>query len=437
MFLTKTALPRRTFLQAAGAAVALPFLDSMAPALSAQAVTSPKRYGFIYLPHGFIMQEWTPEKVGTGFEFKRIMKPLEPLRDRMVVVSGLDGAPNGGSGGHATGPASFLSGVSPRQTEGNDVRNGATVDQVIARKVGQDTVFPSLEIATEDFAGAVGACEIGFSCIYLNTIAWQSSTEPLPMEINPRVLFERMFGGAGTLEERITRMRENRSILDRVMQQSARLQSGLGPKDRARVTEYLDNIREIERRIQKAEQQSRQNVEAPSTPSGIPADFGEHTTLLLDLMTVAYQADLTRVFSFMLARDLHSRAYPDLGVPEGHHSLSHHGGDAEKIAHFTLVNTYHMLLLSQFLQKLGQTPDGDGTLLDHSMITIGSGMSNGNAHSHVGIPFVVAGNGVKGGRHLLYPRAAETPHANLLLTVAQHAGVDLGQFGLSRATVEL
>ncbi|MGB7218192.1 MAG: DUF1552 domain-containing protein [Vicinamibacterales bacterium] len=229
----------------------------------------------------------------------------------------------------------------------------------------------------------------------------------------------------------------NRSILDKVMQQASRLQSGLGSKDRARVTEYLDNIREIERRIQKAEQQKNQSVTAPESPAGIPESFGEHVNLLFDLTTVAYQTDLTRVFTFMMARDLHSRAYPELGVPEGHHSLSHHGGDVEKIAHFTLVNTYHMSLLSRFLQKLAETPDGDGSLLDHSTILAGSGMSNGNAHSHVGIPFVVAGNGVKGGRHIVHSRQAETPHANLMLTIAQKAGVQIDRFGLSNGTVDL
>ena len=281
----------------------------------------------------------------------------------------------------------------------------------------------------------MGACEIGFSCIYLNTIAWQSETTPLPMEINPRVLFERMFGGTGTLEERLTRMQENRSILDKVMQQSARLQNKLGPKDRARVTEYLDNIRELERRIQKSEQQKNQDISAPATPVGIPVSFADHANLMLDLATVAYQADLTRVFTFMMARDLHSRAYPELGVPEGHHSLSHHGGDPTKISHFATVNTYHMSLLSRFLQKMQDTPDGDGSLLDHSSILIGSGMSTGNVHSHVSLPFVVVGGGVKGGRHVVEPR--ETPHANLMLTLGQKAGVQMEKFGLSTSTVDL
>ena len=437
MFLTKKSLPRRTFLQTMGATVALPLLDSMVPAMAttAQAASTTKRFGFVYLPHGFIMSDWTPDSAGAGFEMKPIMKPLEPLRDHMVVVTGMDGAPNGGSGGHATGPASYLNGVSPRQTEGNDVHAGVTIDQVIAKQIGQDTVFPSLELATEDFTGAVGACEIGFSCIYLNTIAWQSETTPLPMEINPRVLFERMFGGTGTLDERLTRMQENRSILDKVMEQSARLQNKLGPKDRARVTEYLDNIRELERRIQKSEQQKNQDISAPATPVGIPVNFGDHANLMLDLATVAYQADLTRVFTFMMARDLHSRAYPELGVPEGHHSLSHHGGDPTKISHFATVNTYHMTLLSRFLQKMQDTPDGDGSLLDHSSIVIGSGMSTGNVHSHVSLPFVVLGGGVKGGRHVVEKR--ETPHANLLLTLGQRAGVPMERFGLSTSTVDL
>ena len=434
MFLTKKSLPRRTFLRGAGATLALPLLDAMTPALSA-ATAAPKRYGFIYLPHGFIMNEWTPDEVGVGYTFKRIMKPLEPMRDRMVTITGLDGAPNGGSGGHATGPASFLNSVSPRQTEGNDVRAAQTIDQVIAKKIGQDTVFPSIEIATDDFTGSVGACEIGFSCIYLNTISWASPTVPLPMEINPRIVFERIFGGTGTAEERAARMSEDRSILDKVMQQSARLNAGLGPKDKARVNDYLDGIREIERRLQRAEQQKSSSVTAPDSPAGVPQAYDEHAGLMFDLMTVAYQADLTRVFSFMMARDLHSRAYPELGVPEGHHSLSHHGGDPEKIAHFTTVNTYHVSLFSKFLQKLAKTQDGDGSLLDHSTLVFGSGMSIGNGHSHISLPFVVAGADVNGGRHIVEKR--ETPHGNLLLTVGQKAGVPLDRFGLSTGTVDL
>jgi len=437
MFIEKMALPRRTFLRGLGVTLALPLLDAMVPAATVLAATPAagvKRTAFIYLPHGFIMDNWTPDSVGTGYEMKRIMKPLEKWRDRMVVVSGMDGAPNGGQGGHATGPASYLTDVSPKQTEGNDIFAGTSVDQMLAKKLGQETAFPSLEVATEDFTNFVGACEIGYSCAYLNTISWSSPTTPLPMEINPRVMFERMFGGTGTADERRVERDTDKSILDAITSESKRLQIGLGAKDRARLGEYMDNIREIERRIQKVEAQNTSAIKAPTAPIGIPEDFGEHCSLIFDLLTVAYQADLTRVTSFMMARDLHSRAYPEIGADEGHHSLSHHGNNPTKVAKFVSVNTYHVGLFSTFLDRLQNTQDGDGTLLDHSRIVFGSGMSTGNVHSHIALPFVVAG-AVNGGRHLMQPR--ETPHGNLLLTVAQWQGLEIDKFGLSNGTVDL
>jgi hypothetical protein len=442
MFLTKMSLPRRSFLKGVGATFALPLLDAMLPALStraqAQAVAPTLRFGAVYLPQGFVLDQWIPAEAGANFEFKPIMKPLEPFRDQLVAVSGLDGAANGGTGTHATGPASYLNGVIPKRTEGNDIFAGITIDQAIAKQIGQDTMFPSMELATEDFSGAVGACETGYSCLYMNTISWATPTAPLPMEINPRVVFERMFGGTGTLEQRLTRMRQNRSILDAVMQQSNQLQAGLGSRDRELVTNYLDNIREIERRIQKAESQRTSEIATPELPGAIPDNFGEHVALMFDLLHVAYQADITRVFTFMMARELHGRTYPELGANEGHHSLSHHSWNPEKMAKFAATNTYHTSLFANFVQKLKDTKDGDGNLLDHSLLVYGNGMGWGTVHGRENLPYVVVGgaNGrIRGNRHLVHPR--DTSNANLLLALGQKAGVELTKFGQSTAAVDL
>lgn len=438
MFISKKHLPRRTFLQSMGAAIALPFLDAMTPALKAASAPAPLRFAAAYLPQGFIMDQWIPTATGSSFDFPRIMKPLEPFRNRMVVVSGLDGAPNGGTGTHATGPASFLTGVIPKQTEGNDIYDGISIDQVIAKKVGGDTLFPSLELATEDFSGAVGACEIGYSCLYMNTIAWSGPTTPLPMELNPRVVFERMFGGTGTIEERLQMMRHNRSILDAVLQDATRLQSGLGSADRQRVSDYLDNVREIERRIQKSQEQRNDTAAAPALPPGVPEDFAEHLGLQFELLKIAFQADLTRVGTVMMAREVHMRSYPEIGATEGHHTLSHHSYSPEKMAQYAAVNMYHTQLFAKFVKSLEDTPDGDGNLLDHSMILFGSGMGWGTTHDPRRLPLAVVGgaNGqVRGGRHIMHPK--DTSIANLLLTLGQKAGAPLEKFGISTSTIDL
>jgi hypothetical protein len=331
--------------------------------------------------------------------------------------------------------AAWLSGSIPKRTIAEDVHCGATIDQVVAKKIGQQTVFPSLELATEDFTGYIGGCDPAYACAYMNTLSWRTPTEPLPMEINPRVVFERMFGRPGTAAQRLARMRTGRSILDSIKEDVADLSSGLGERDRSRLSDYLENVREIEQRIQRAEKQATTEVPVPDAPIGVPESFEEHVGLQFDLLALAYAADITRVFTFMMSRDATQRVYPNLGITEPHHSMSHHGNDPEKIANLVKLNTYHVSLFAKFLERLRTTPDGDGSLLDHSLILFGSGMSESNTHSRLDIPTLLAGGAIKGNRHL--KAKSETPFANLLLTVAQKFGVETQKFGLSNGTVEI
>jgi len=443
--MTKKHLPRRTFLQGiAGASVALPLLDAMIPALTAQTRTAaaPKlRLGFVYVPHGAVLDKWTPIGDGTNFQLNQIMAPLEPFKQQMVIVSGLanKAAESQGDGGgdHARSGPSFLSGVHPKRTEGEDVRAGITIDQIAAQRISQDTPLPSLELGTED-TGLVGVCDVGYSCAYMNSIAWRSPSLPLPMEINPRVIFERLFGDGSNAAERAQRKTEDRSILDSVTREAAQLNSGLGQRDRTIVSEYLDNVREIERRIQKAEKQVASQVEVPDSPIGVPESFDEHAKLMFDLQVLAYRAEITRVSTFMLARDLSQRTFPQIGVPEPHHSVSHHGNNPAQIAKLAKINTYHASLMAYFFDKLRATPDGDGNLLDHSMILYGSSMSNPNEHNHFPLPLLVAGGGtgqLKGGRHLKFPE--RTPISNLLLAVLDKSGIHMDTLGDSTGKLEI
>jgi Protein of unknown function (DUF1552) len=443
--ITKRHLPRRTFLKGiAGASVALPLLDAMIPALTAQTRTAaaPKlRLGFVYVPHGAVLDRWTPIGDGSNFQLNQIMAPLEPFKQQLVIVSGLanKAAESQGDGGgdHARSGPSFLSGVHPKRTEGEDVRAGITVDQIAAQHISQDTPLPSLELGTED-TGLVGVCDVGYSCAYMNSIAWRSPSLPLPMEINPRVVFERLFGDGSNAAERAQRKTEDRSILDSVTREAAQLNSGLGQRDRTIVGEYLDNVREIERRIQKAEKQVASQVEVPDSPIGVPESFDEHAKLMFDLQVLAYRAEITRVSTFMLARDLSQRTFPQIGVPEPHHSVSHHGNNPVQIAKLAKINTYHASLMAYFFDKLRATPDGDGTLLDHSMILYGSSMSNPNEHNHFPLPLLLAGGGagqLKGGRHLKFPE--RTPIANLLLAVLDKSGIHMDTLGDSTGKLEL
>ena len=437
MIIKKLSLPRRTFLRGAGAAVALPLLDAMVPALSAvtRTAASPvRRLGFVYIPNGAVMQQWTPAEVGSGFELSPILQPLAPYRDQLTVVSGLahgQAEPLGdGNGEHSRASSTWLNGVHPKQTEGADVRAGITADQLAARHLGQDTPLPSLELAI-DLDGLVGNCENGYSCVYLNTVAWRSPTTPLPMENNPRVVFERLFGDGGTTEQRVAEMRRDRSILDSVTDDLATLEHRIGAGDRSRLDQYLDAIRALERRIQLAEVQSADaELPALARPVGIPETFEGHVKLMFDLISLAYQADLTRVFTFMLGRELGGRTYPHLGVPDPHHGLSHHRSDPEKLDKLTRINTYHMGLFTHLLESLGSAPDGDGTVLDHSMVLYGGGLGDSNDHAHFDLPELVVGGGsgrLKGGRHLQYPK--DTPMNNLLVSMLDKAGLPADQFG--------
>jgi hypothetical protein len=432
-------VPRRAFLRGAGAALALPLLDAMTPALTAMAQTAAvprRRLGFVYVPNGIIMDQFTPGSEGADFEIPTILKPLEPFRNSLVVVSNLVRAETNNN--HAVSSACWLTGVRPKRTDGPDFRVGPSIDQIVARQIGQDTLFPSMEVATEDFSGLLGACDPGYSCAYMNTLNWQSPTSPLPMEINPRVMFERMFGGGSTPEERLERMNANRSILDFVVRDIKDLEGGLGARDRSRLGEYLDHVREIERRIQRAEAQAQTQADVPDQPVGVPETFEEHVSLMFDLLALAYQADLTRVFTFMMAREVSQRTYPNLGVSEPHHAVSHHGNRPESIENHTRVNLYHLQLFARFIERLRTTPDGDGSLLDHALIAYGSGMSDGNGHTGGPLPLVIVGGGtggVRGNRHIRTPQG--TPMANLLLSLSHKFSVNHEAFGVSTGTVDL
>ena len=434
-FVTKRALPRRTFLRGIGATLALPLLDAMVPALAVTPAAR-RRLGFVYVPNGVIMDQWTPSSGAAGLELPTILKPLEPFKSSLVVVSNLVRAEVNSN--HAVSSACWLTGIPPKRTDGPDFRAGTSIDQVVAAHIGRDTILPSLEVATEDFTGLQGTCDPGYSCAYMNTLSWQSPTSPLPMEINPRVVFERLFGGGSTPEARLKRMRTDLSILDFVVEDLGTLDAGLGASDRARLDDYLAHVREIERRIQRAEEQAHTQPDVPPEPVGVPESYEEHVALLFDLLALAYQTDLTRVFTFMLAREVSQRTYPDLGVTEPHHAVSHHGNRAESIAAHTKVNVFHMQLFARFLERLRSTPDGDGSLLDHSLLVYGAGMSDGNGHTGGPLPLAMVGGGagrVQGGRHIETP--AQTPTANLLLSLSHKFDVAHDTFGVSTGTVDL
>ena len=434
MIITKRALPRRTFLRGAGAALALPLLDAMVPAMSALADTPAKplrRLGFVYMPNGVAMNHsgidyWTPLGEGRNYGMSQILAPLTPFRDRMVVISGLDhnqaeAGDDGASGDHTRGTSSWLTGVYPKRTEGADVRNGISADQIAAATLGRETSLPSLELAI-DLNFLAGQCENSYSCVYLNTLAWTSPTTPLPTENNPRIVFERLFGDGGTREQRAAQLRRNQTVIDSVLEDFKKLQQRLGPTDRTTVAEYVDAVREVERRIQTVESRADSELPELDRPRGIPERFDEHVKLMYELQYLAFRADLTRVVTFMLGRELNFRTYPEIGITEGHHGLSHHADRPEQIAKYAKLGTYQAELFSGFLQKLQETPEGDGTLLDHSLFLYGAGLSNPNTHSHRDLPLaVIAGGGqVDGGRHLVVKD--RTPMTNLLLTLLDKVG---------------
>jgi hypothetical protein len=434
-YLTKKHLSRRTLLRGLGTTLALPLLDSMFPALNAakNAVSaSPVRLGFVYVPNGIIPAAWTPKTEGPGFEFMRTMKPIEPFRDQLTVLSGMaqiNGRALGdGAGDHARAGATWLTGAHPKKTEGAGIHAGVSADQIAAKEFGKSTQLASLEIGL-DSPSLAGGCDSGYSCAYTNTISWRGPVTPLPMEMNPRALFERLFGEGDSTDPtaRMKTLKDQSSILDYITGDIDRMESNLGPRDRSKLTEYLDSIRDVERRIQKAEEQNAtMKMPVIERPGGVPADFEEHAKLMMDLQVIAFQADLTRVITFMLAREGSNRSYRQIGVSDGHHSVTHHQNDPDKIEKTTQIDTYHVKLFSYYLGKLAATRDGDGTLLDHSLILYGSSICDGNAHTHHNLPLVLAGGGggqVKGGRHVKV--AAETPMNNLLMSMLDKAKVPL------------
>jgi hypothetical protein len=446
MMITKMALPRRTFLRGMGVTIALPLLDAMVPALTALTKTaaSPvRRLGFVYTPNGATMAAWTPAGEGPALnELPPTLSPLAAFRDQVIVPTGLSQrqaeSHSDGNGEHSRGQTVWLSGVHPKRTEGADVQAGTTVDQIAAQAIGRDTPLLSLEMALEQNY-LVGNCDNGYSCVYWNTISWRTATTPLPMEVNPRVVFERLFGDGGTPQQRLEQVREDRSILDSVKDAVTSLQTRLGMNDRMRVAEYLDSMREIERRIQVAEKQSGESlIELPGRPVGAPESYDEHAKLMFDLAALAFQADITRVFTLLLGREQTNRPYPWIGVPEAHHSISHHQGDPIKLAKAAKINQYHVALLAGFAEKLRSVTDGDGTLLDHSMIMQGSGLSNSDQHSHIDLPLVLVGGGagrLRGARHLRFPK--DTPMNNLHMALLEKVGVEVEKFGDATGTVEL
>ena len=431
-FLTRTSIPRRRFLQGVGTAIALPFLDAMVPAMTpiVRAAGRAKRAAFIYFSNGTVPEQWTPQATGAGFEYSTILKPLEPFRHSSVVISGLG---NKVEGTHPTAASGWLTGVSAKPTEGDDVYNNTSIDQVIAAHIGSRTLLPSMEFATEDFSSAIGSCAGGYSCIYANTIAWKTPTEPVPMEINPRAAFERMFGRAGTAEQRAARLRREKSILDSVGDELASLRGALGAGDRTRLSNYLENLREVEARIQRSEQQAASSVTAEA-PLGIPESHHEHLEVMFDLMVLAYQSDVTRVTTFYTSRELSQLTYPEAGVTEPHHSISHHNDNPEKLAGLTAIGAYYAMHVARFAGRLQAVEEPDGTLLDTSMVFFGNGMSQSDQHSHLDLPMILLGGGFAGDRHV---RHEGLPLANLWMRAAHEFDVPLDSFGNATGPLDI
>ena len=441
MYITKKALPRRTFLRGMGAALALPLLDAMIPSMSALADTpvSParlRRLGFVYMPMGCDITRWTPGEGETLDELSPTLSPLAPVKQNVSIVTNLE-LRNAYPGTHATSNSSFLSAARAKRTESTDYYLGTTVDQIAARQLGRETQLPSLELSM-DLLSVVGQCDNGYACVYQNCLAWSSPTTPLPAEAHPRVVFETLFGEGGSPADRRAALERRASLLDAVTEELSRLQKTLGPGDRHRVDQYLESVRDVERRIQRAEASAAENpLSDLDRPVGVPASYADHARLMFDLQLLALQGDLTRVVTFQLARETSNRCYTEIGVSEPHHPLTHHGGDERKIAKVAQINRFHVSLFAEFLEKLGTTPEGDGSLLDHVLYLYGSGMGNPNLHDHINLPIIVAGGAagnMRGGRHLRYEQP--TPLANLHLTLLEKVGVPLDSFADSNGTVE-
>ena len=436
MMISITAIPRRTMLRGIGAALALPYLDAMVPAFAAPAPAM--RMQFVFVPNGISQPYWRPKgEGGTEFELSPILSPMAPFKDQLVVVEGVGNfSVDGGGGPHTRSSQAWLTGVPCKRTEGADVEVATTVDQIAARVLSKDSQLTSLELATEpNFT--VGNCDNGYSCVYVNTFSWRTPTTPLPMENNPRAVFERLFGDGGNAGERLADLQHDRSILDSVRGDMTRLRTRIGPSDRLMMEAYLESVREVERRIQKVEQQNAMSpVEVGSKPSGIPDTFDEHVKLMFDLQVLAFQADVTRVIAYQLSREQTSRPYPEIGVPEAHHDMSHHQNNPEKLAKHAKINTYHMSHFARYIEKLKATPEGDGTLLDSLIALYGSGMGDADLHSALDLPVLLVGGGggtLKGGRYLKYPH--DTPMTNMHLNLLRKVGAP--QEALGDSTAEL
>ena len=441
MIVTKKHLPRRTFLRSAlGTLVAMPFMDAMVPALAAQA-SRPFRFGAIYIPNGIFPQQWHPETAGSTFDFKPIMQPLEPFRNSLVTISGMkapDGNPEMG-GVHMGASAAWLNGTGPDSGQANYfvVRSRKSIDQFIADKVAGDTPLQSLQVGTEDMGTSAGACD-GYPCVFFNSISWRDDTSPLPVAVNPRVTFERMFGEAGSSGRRLAQMRRKQSLLDSVVEEAKRMRSSLGSADGAILDEYLTNIRDVELTLDRMDARAANVPEGAVAPLGLPDNIDDHLTVTYDLMLLAFQADLSRVFTFMVGHEGSGRSYAHIGLPEPHHPISHHGDTPEGIAKYAKLTTYHVAKLSEFIGKLQETKDGDASLLDRSVIYFGSGMGNGNAHDRNNPPVLLMGgaNGkLKGNRHLKMEN--KEPTANLLLALGDLAGAEVPSIGKSTGRLSL
>ena len=437
MMVMKKALHRRTFLRGMGVTLALPFLDAMVPAFTSTAVAAAnpiRRLGFVYIPMGMSPAEWIPQGQGKLSSLSPSLAALEPFRDQITVVTNTElkdmAYP---TGNHAASNAIFLSATRPKRTEGSDYELATTVDQIAARQLGRETAIPSLELAT-DLIAQTGNCDNGLACAYQNNLSWSSATTPLPAEADPRLVFERLFGDGGTPQDRRSELRKNKSILDWVTQDMGRLQKQLGASDRTKVTEYMDTVREVERRIQKAEQQTNESrLPDLDRPASVPEDWAEHVKLMFDLQVLALQADVTRVITFQMAREASTRTYPQIGINEAHHPISHHGNQPEKLAKLARINAYHVSLFAYMVERLKATRDAEGSLLDSTAYVLGSGMGNPNVHDHTNLPLVVAG-GRNGGRHLKYE--TPVPLANVHLTLLERVGVRQDKFGDSNGVIE-
>ncbi len=439
MIITRKALPRRTFLRGMGATVALPLLDAMIPSMTALAATAAepvRRLGFVYMPMGCDLARWTPPGEGRLVELSPSLESLRPVMDHLTVISHLE-LKNAYPGTHATSNAAFLSAARAKWTESSDYYLGTTVDQIAAKQIGRDTLLPSLELSM-DLLQTVGQCDNGYACVYQNNLSWSSPTSPLPAEAHPRIVFERLFGEGGSAAERRAALQRRASLLDWVRDDVTRLQTKLGPEDRTRVDQYLDTVREVERRVQRADAAAAdQPLPDLDRPAGVPAAYAEHARLMFDLQVLALQGDVTRVITFQLARETSNRTYPEIGVTDPHHPLTHHGNDPDKVARMAKINAFHVSLFAYFLEKLKATPEGNGSLLDHVLYLYGSGMGDPNVHDHVNLPTLVAGGGagsLKGARHIKY--AEPTPLANLHLTLLEKVGVRMDAFADSTGKID-